>query len=98
MIQVSKNISIEGIDTKEELDKYLEKQEKEEPNSNVLKMFKWFLMKIERADKNKEPIWKDICGLDKYANKVIERKLMKEQDVINFICQAQGIEVYKEEQ
>lgn len=92
MVEISKNISIEGIDTKEELDKYLEKQEKEEPNSNVLKMFKWFLMKIERADKNKEPIWKDIDGLDKYANKVIERKLMKEQDVINFVYQAQESE------
>ena len=44
--------------TQEELSKWLEEQEKNEPNENVLKTFKWFLMKIEKADKNKD--YKDI--------------------------------------
>ena len=60
--------------TQEELKKWLDEQEKNEPNESVLKTFKWFLMKIEKADK--------------YANKVIKRKLMSEDSVIKYIVQA----------
>lgn len=74
--------------TQEELSKWLEEQEKNEPNENVLKTFKWFLMKIEKADKNKKANYKDCDALDKYANKVIERKLMSEKSVIKYITQA----------
>ena len=74
--------------TQEELSKWLEEQEKNEPNENVLKTFKWFLMKIEKADKNKKANYKDCAALDKYANKVIERKLMSEKSVIKYITQA----------
>ena len=74
--------------TQEKLSKWLEEQEKNEPNENVLKTFKWFLMKIEKADKNKKANYKDCDALDKYANKVIERKLMSEKSVIKYITQA----------
>lgn len=74
--------------TQEELSKWLEEQEKNEPNENVLKTFKWFLMKIEKADKNKKANYKDCDALEKYANKVIERKLMSEKSVIKYITQA----------
>ena len=74
--------------TQEELSKWLEEQEKNEPNENVLKTFKWFLMKIEKADKNKKANYKDCDALEKYANKVIKRKLMSEKSVIKYITQA----------
>lgn len=74
--------------TQEELNKWLEEQEKNEPNENVLKTFKWFLMKIEKADKNKKANYKDCDALEKYANKVIDRKLMSEDSVIKYIVQA----------
>lgn len=74
--------------TQEELRKWLEEQEKNEPNENVLKTFKWFLIKIEKADKNKRANYKDCDALEKYANKVIERKLMSEKSVIKYITQA----------
>ena len=72
----------------EELSKWLEEQEKNEPNENVLKTFKWFLIKIEKADKNKKANYKDCDALEKYANKVIKRKLMSENSVIKYIVQA----------
>ena len=74
--------------TQEELSKWLEEQEKNEPSENVLKTFKWFLMKIEKADKNKKANYKDCDALEKYANKVIDRKLMSEDSVIKYIVQA----------
>ncbi len=74
--------------TQEELKKWLDEQEKNEPNENVLKTFKWFLMKIEKADKNKKANYKDCDALEKYANKVIDRKLMSEDSVIKYIVQA----------
>lgn len=74
--------------TQEELNKWLDEQEKNEPNENVLKTFKWFLMKIEKADKNKKANYKDCDALEKYANKVIKRKLMSEKSVIKYITQA----------
>lgn len=88
MVQISKNISIEGFDTKEELDEWLKEQEKKEPNENVLKMFKWFLIKIENANKNEKANFRDCDNLDLYANKVIERKLMTIDNVIKYIGQA----------
>ena len=88
MVQISKNVSIEGFDTKEEFDKWLEEQNENEPNENVLKTFKWFLIKIEKADKNKKANYKDCDALEKYANKVIKRKLMSENSVIKYITQA----------
>ena len=78
--------------TQEELSKWLEEQEKNEPNENVLKTFKWFLMKIEKADKNKKANYKDCDALEKYANKVIKRKLMSEKSVIKYIVQAMETE------
>lgn len=74
--------------TQEKLSKWLEEQEKNEPNENVLKTFKWFLMKIEKADKNKPANMRDCNVLEKYANKVIKRKLMSENSVIKYIAQA----------
>ena len=74
--------------TQEELSKWLDEQEKNEPNENVLKTFKWFLMKIEKADKNKKANYKDCDALEKYANTVIKRKLMSEKSVLKYITQA----------
>lgn len=88
MVQISKNVSIEGFDTKEEFDKWLEEQNKNEPNENVLKTFKWFLIKIEKADKNKKANYKDCNILEEYANKVIDRKLMSKNSVVKYIVQA----------
>lgn len=87
-MQITSRISIEGIDTEEELNKYLEDQEKNEPNENVIKMFKWFLMKIEEDAKSNTYNQRHCDSLDKYAVKVIQRKLMKEEDVIDFVRQA----------
>lgn len=91
MIKVSERITIEGFDTKEEFEKWLKEQEDIEQNENVLKMFKWFLKKIEKADKNKSANLKDCDSLEKYANKVIARKLMSRENVIKYIAQAQEI-------
>ena len=88
MVQISKNVSIEGFDTKEEFDKWLEEQNKNEPNENVLKTFKWFLIKIEKADKHKKANYKDCNILEEYANKVIDRKLMSKNSVVKYIVQA----------
>lgn len=88
MVQISKNVSIEGFDTKEEFDKWLEEQNKNEPNENVLKTFKWFLIKIEKADKNKKANYKDCNILEEYSNKVIDRKLMSKNSVVKYIVQA----------
>lgn len=88
MLQITPRISIEGIDTEKELNEYLEEQEKNEPNENIIKMFKWFLMKIEEDAKSNTYNQRHCDSLDKYAVKVIQRKLMKEDDVINFVRQA----------
>lgn len=88
MIEISKNISIDGFDTKEEFEKWLKEQEKIEPNGSVLKTFKWFLMKIEQADKNKVANFNDCDALEKYANKIIDRKLMSIDKVMKYIGQA----------
>lgn len=88
MIKISENIMMEGFDTKEELEKWIKEQEEIEPNESVLKTFKWFLMKVENADKNKKASLRDCESLEKYANKVIERNLMSKDNVIKYIVQA----------
>lgn len=92
MVKISENIIMEGFDTREELDEWIKEQEKIESNENILKTFKWFLMKVEKADKNKKANIKDCEALEKYANKVIERKLMSKDNVIKYIVQAQELE------
>lgn len=93
MIKDSKSISVEGFKTKDEFNKWLIEQGEREPNDNVLKTFKWFLMKVEQADKSRPADIKDINILEKYAKKVIDKKIMSEKNVIRFICQAQEIEL-----
>lgn len=88
MIKISENVTMEGFDTREELDEWIREQEKIEPNESVLKTFKWFLMKVEKADKNKKASIRDCEALEKYANKVIERNLMSKDNVIKYIVQA----------
>lgn len=88
MLKISNNISVDGFDTKEEFNKWLEEQEQQEPNESVLKTFRWFLIKIEKADKNKVANMKDCEALEKYANKVIDRKLMSIDNVLKYIGQA----------
>lgn len=92
MVKISENITMEGFDTREEFDEWIKEQERIEPNENVLKTFKWFLMKVEKADKNKEASIRDCEALEKYANKVIERKLMSKDNVIKYIGQALELE------
>lgn len=89
MIEISDNIFIEGFGDKKEFDKWLEEQENIEPNENILKMFKYSLMKLEKDAKENIYNEKHINLLEKYSKKVIERRLMKEKDVIKFIGQAQ---------
>lgn len=72
----------------EKLNDWLKEQENNEPNENVLKTFKWFLMKVEKADKNKAANLKDCAVLEKYANKVIERRLMSKENVIKYVLEA----------
>lgn len=88
MLKISNNISVDGFDTKEEFNKWLEEQEQQGPNESVLKTFRWFLIKIEKADKNKVANMKDCEALEKYANKVIDRKLMSIDNVLKYIGQA----------
>ena len=88
MIEISKNISVDGFDTKEEFNKWLEEQEQKEANENVLKTFRWFLMKIEKADKNKKANFEDCDALEKYANKIVDRKLMSIDNVLKYMGQA----------
>lgn len=91
MIEISKNISVEGFKNKEEFNEWLKEQEKNEPNENVLKTFKYFLMQLEE-DAKKNVYNENHCNaIDKYASKMIVRKIMSEENVINFIRQAQGL-------
>ena len=88
MVEITKNISVYGFETKEEFDKWLKEQEKIQTDRKVLKMFKYFLMKIEKADKNKSPNFEDCELLDKYANEVVKRKIMNIDNVCKYITQA----------
>lgn len=88
MIQISKNVTVDGFETKEEFEKWLKEQK--ESNKDTLKIFKWHLMQLEE-DTEKEIYNKDHWeAVDKYAIRVIERKIMSEESVIKFIGQAQS--------
>lgn len=75
----------------ERLKSWLKEQEENEPNENVLKTFKWFLMKLEEDVRNNTYNKAHCDVIDKYAMKMVKRKLMKEADVIEYVCQAQNI-------
>lgn len=88
MVEISDKLSVDGFENKEEFDKWLKEQEEKEPNENVLKTFKWFLIQVEQADKSKPANIQDFNSLDKYAAKVIDRKLMTADKVMKYIAQA----------
>lgn len=91
MVEISKNISVEGFENKEKFNKWLKEQEEIEPNENILKSFKYFLIQLEE-DAKKNVYNENHCNaIDKYASKMIARKIMSEENVINFIRQAQGL-------
>ncbi len=74
-----------------EFNDWLKEQEKIEPNENVLKTFRYFLMQLEEDVKN-DTYNKTHCdAIDKYAMKVINRKIMNEEKVIEFVRQAQNL-------
>lgn len=91
MVKISQNISVEGFEDKEEFNKWLKEQEEIEPNENILKSFKYFLMQLEEDAKNNIYNENHCNAIDKYANKMIIRKIMSEESVISFIRQAQGL-------
>lgn len=90
MIKVSNRISIDGFNNKQQLDKWLKEQFDKIPNSEILKYFKWFLMKLEEDAKNNIYNQSHIDNLDKYSMKMIERKLMSNENITKFIRQACG--------
>ncbi len=88
MIQISKSVTVDGFETKEEFDKWLKEQK--ESNKDILKIFKWSLMQLEEdTEKNiyKKEHWDRV---DTYAIKVMQNKLMSEGNVIKFIQQSQS--------
>lgn len=88
MIEISKKITVEGFENKEEFEKWLKEQEKIETNENVLKLLKWNLMELENnMEKHiyNKTHWDRV---DKYAVKMINRKLMSEDKIIEFIKEA----------
>ena len=91
MIQINDWISVEGFENKQDFESWLREQEEIEPNESVLKTFKWFLMKLEEDVKNNVYNQTHCDAIDKYAMKMIKRRLMKEDDVIKFIREAQNI-------
>ena len=90
MIQISKNITIEGFKTKEEFDKWLKEQDKTESNKDTLKILKWSLMQLEKDTENKIYNKEHWDRVDKYSIKIIEKEIMKEENVIKFIEEAQS--------
>lgn len=88
MIQVNKWISVDGFENQQDFETWLKQ---DEPNEIVLKMFKWFLMKLEEDVKANTYNKKHCDAIDEYSKKMIDRKIMKEEDVIKFLCQAQEI-------
>lgn len=85
MIEISKNMKVEGFTNKKDFDLWIKKQERHEPNENILKTFKWYLMQVEDGVNNCIYNQKHIDALDKYAVKMIDRKIMSEDNVIKFI-------------
>lgn len=91
MIQISKNISVEGFENQQTFDDWLKMQDKQMPNSVILKMFKWFLMRLEENAKENKFDKKVMDGIDKYAIRVIKNKIMSEEDVFKYIQEAQRL-------
>lgn len=91
MIQISKNISVEGFENQQTFDDWLKTQDKQMPNSVILKMFKWFLMRLEENVKENKFDKKVMDGIDKYAIRVIKNKIMSEEDVLKYIQEAQRL-------
>lgn len=88
MIEISKNITVEGFEDKEEFEKWLKEQEETESNEIILKIFKWSLKELEDNMNNYIYNKSDWDRVDKYAVKMINRKLMSEDKVIEFIKEA----------
>ena len=88
MIQISKNISVDGFENRQHFEKWLKEQETM-PKSVILKMFKWFLMRLEENVKENKYNQGVMDGVDKYAVKVIKNNIMSEEDVIKYIQEAQ---------
>lgn len=76
--------------TEQETQEWLKEQFDNIPNSELLKHFKWFLMKLEEDAKNNTYNQNHINALDKYSMKMIERKLMSVENIAKFIRQACG--------
>ena len=91
MLKISKNISVEGFENQQTFDDWLKTQDKQMPNSVILKMFKWFLMRLEENVKENKLDKKVMDSVDKYAVRVIQNKIMKEDDVIKYLSLAMGI-------
>lgn len=88
MIEISKNITVEGFENKEEFEKWLKEQEETESNEIILKIFKWSLKELEDNMNNYIYNKSDWDRVDKYAVKMINRKLMSEDKIIKFIKEA----------
>lgn len=89
MIEISKNIEVAGFDTKQEFERWLKEQNKNESNKDILKIFKWSLMQLEKDTENEIYNKANWNRVDKYAKKVVEKEIMKQENVIKFIQEAQ---------
>lgn len=92
MLQISKNISISGFENQQHFENWLRDQDETMPESVILKMFKWFLMRLEENASENKYNQGVMDGIDKYSLKVINNKIMKEEDVIKYIRLAIGLE------
>lgn len=90
MIEISKNITVEGFENKQEFDKWLKEQSDNIPNTELVKHFKWSLMQVEGDVKQNIYNQNHLNSLDKYSMKMIERKLMSIENITKFIRQACG--------
>lgn len=88
MIEISKNITVEGFKNKEEFDRWLKEQEKTESNEIVLKIFKWSLKELEENTSKYIYNKNHWDRVDKYAVKMINRKIMSEDKIIEFVKEA----------
>lgn len=91
MLQISNNISINGFENQQTFDNWLKQQDKQMPKEVILKMFKWFLMRLEDNVKENKFDKKVMDGIDKYAIRVIKNKIMSEEDVFKYIQEAQRL-------
>ena len=90
MIQISERMYVEGFDSRQEYEKWCKEQFDNIPNKELIKHFKWFLMQIENDVKENKYNQNHANSLDRYAMKIIERKLMTTENVAKFIRQACG--------